>query len=228
MQCYKVQRGPKDYEMIIVDDVSDDRFEDWISLGLERVKPDYPVYVYSILEGYERLNVGRTLNVCAKKAHGDLFIFNPSDVMPMGRLVLNKIRDHHKANKRSYLTPRLLSSACEQLMDNDVGGGFVVPGGSISREFYEWLGGHDERYIGYGNSDSDWTGRIVYGHAKHGGSLIQNRHLLFMHLESAHLIRPGTRDRHEDLKKIVFENHPKGIYRVNPEGWGDCPTRRIV
>ena len=232
LQQYEVMRGPRDFEVVIVDDVSDDDSEAFLHMGIERVKPSYPVRAYRIKKDHARKNVCRTINVCAKKAEGDLFLFNPSDVLTMGRDVLNKIRAHHAEKQRLYLTGRLVSTGSAGIStrnyeNNNVGGGFIIPGGSISREFFEYLGGHDERYTGYGNADTDWTSRIIYGHQEHGGTHLQDVNIFFLHLEAAHLIRPGNRDDMEELNKIALENAPKGIYRVNPDGWGDAPTERI-
>ena len=206
-------------EMIIVDDESDpkDHFQDYVKLGLDTVKPWYRVRAFRAYD--TKRNNGVTLNIGVKQSVGDTLILNHSDVVPVTPGVLEKVLDRHKATPNLYLTPKVVCSH----PDFPVRGMSLPLGASVSRELFYRIGGFDERFIGYGPVDVDFSYRIIHGMADLGCRWFEDPVIVYMHLEQAKLpIRDGYKNKEEN-ERILLENEHQRVRIVNQSGWGVCP-----
>lgn len=161
IRCHMWQRAyipPKDLwpmEMVIVDDDSNDHFEDYLRLAIETLKPDFPIRAF---ETHKTVTFNPTLplNIGVKQAKGDLIVLNHSDIFPLNGYAVQHIWQHHQEHPWCALV-----SDCKMHWPNLLSFGSPTPNGlSLPKALFEKVHGYDEGFYGGPSSDFDVVVRI--------------------------------------------------------------------
>lgn len=205
-------------EMVIVDDASnpEDRFKENVKMAVERIKPWYDVRAYRIPVS-THFNGGRTLNVAARQSRGKILLINPSDIIPLSPDILDKIHTRHSQLDWLYLCSLFFCSEYQ-----NQGGEYLIGGASLPKKMFDYLGGFDEKFVGYGNVDADFMYRIYHYAPLKGLNWTSriDKDLVFLHLKMTSVPmrfeNPTLRDQ------VTKENWEQRTIQVNPQGYGIC------
>ncbi len=161
IRCYMWQRAyicPEDLwpmEMVIVDDDSNDHFEDYLRLAIDTLKPDFPIRAFETHKSVT-FNPTLPLNIGVKQAKGDLIVLNHSDVFPLNGHMLHHMWRYHQEHQWCALVSDFL-----MFWPNLTSFGSPTPNGlSLPKALFERVHGYDEGFYGGPSSDFDVVVRI--------------------------------------------------------------------
>lgn len=228
MQTYnRMDNPPCEVEMIIVDDASDsdDHFEEFVRLGLDRIKPWYKVRAFKMPLKCSSMSIAKSVNIGVKQSKGSILILNPADFVPFQPKTLCIVFQSHQEQPLLYLTTIFKSGVPENWKE---WGDKMYPhgcgGASISRKLYYEMGGFDEEMYGYGHNDTDFIWRICHAirDAEKPWVWKQNKELISMHLSFCKIGVKRSVYPNKHNEEIVARNEREHRRCVNPDGWGKC------
>lgn len=222
-----------DVEMVIVDDNSEDYFEEFLRLAIKAHKPWFEIRAFQTHKCVT-YNQCLPVNIAVKKCRGDIIILNHSDVIPCckpPRITLHQIWEKQKESGK-FLIPMFIMNLCQWREH----GGPLINGASMPKRMFEEVHGFDERFYGSPSEDIDLMFRLE---RKFG--LVKAPDILFVHIHPSAEVPPRLRKapwkprlgiKKEEFNEarlreynnnLVNENALKGPV-VNPDGWGELDT----
>jgi hypothetical protein len=156
-----------------------------------------------------------------KQSHGDILLINPSDIWPLSLDTSDLIQEHFNRNRNIYLTCKLIRSngECQRIAQG------LPIGAALSRELWDRIGGFDERFTGYQHQDTDVQYRLTHHHVC---QWIEDLQIVYMHLDQMGVPYRDGAVGYEASSALLLANDKDGIVRVNPNGWGGLPVRKVL
>lgn len=142
------------FEVIVVADACNDDTEDFLT----DYRPDYPL---SWTTGPGR-HAATARNIGAGLARAPILLFSDDDVIPTSGWVEENRRLHDKPNRVGLSRQKLPAHLTHGNALAALHGWWNVNGASLSlrAELFEWVGGYDPAFAGYGGEDPDLGWRL--------------------------------------------------------------------
>lgn len=221
-------------EMVIVDDYSNDHFEEFLKLAIEEHAPWFKVRA---LQTHKVVTYNQCLpvNVAVKKSHGDIIILNHSDVVPCRIDTLKRIWDGQQREGGAILFPRFIMN----IRHFKEHGGPLINGLSMPKSMFMEIRGFDEKFYGGPSEDIDFIKRL---RRKFEGKFVTDREILYLHLFPIAEVPPRMREapwkpdlgvEKEDFNlkwidkynnDLVNINAQSPLELVNHSSWGELDT----
>ncbi len=201
-------------EVIIVDDHSDENYDNCQAI-VEPFTKDLNIQLYGLKERSKTLSYIIPLNVGMKKAKGKYVMNLPSDTAPLTRF---KLLLEHSMHENIYLYAKLTH------IPFSFTGQPTFPsfaGSTLKTEYVRQIRGFNEDVIGAHGAFQD---RLIRDTAVTHRRTSQD----FKCLHFVRELHPGSFPDREGTDPQIAYNREMWSEKVNPDGWGEAETVRLL
>lgn len=214
------QSYPKNkYEVVVVDDDSDDKKE--VYKIFEDLYSKHEDMRFRFFETHRQITLNPCLryNIGARNAEGDVILLNESDVLQIGEY-LQRVNDNHLGDENLFLGPELIHIHGDGREEIESFRGPCDLGGSVRRKHYHAVRGFNEITKGWGSIESEFANRLQ----AIGVHYRKDPELKAYHLAVEHCGIPVSHPSF--IPKAALPFHYYGSYPpfANTERWGTLDT----